>query len=123
MARRVDRMTRRKRRQFKIRKKVSGVAERPRLSVFRSARHIYVQAIDDEGGRTLTSASTHEKEFRKKLKSYPGNRESAALVGKELAQRLAKLGVDKAVFDRGGNRFQGRVKALAEGAREGGIQF
>ena len=123
MARRTDRLARRKRRQFKIRKKISGVAERPRLSVFRSARHIYVQAIDDEGGKTLASVSTYEKEFRKKLKSSPGNRESAALVGKEIAERLSKLGVDKAVFDRGGNRFQGRIKALAESAREGGIRF
>jgi len=113
----------RRRRQFRIRRKIQGEAERPRLAVFRSARHIGVQAVDDLAGRTLASASTYEKEIREQLKSYPGNRESAALVGKSLAERLVKLGVSKAVFDRGGNRYHGRVKALADGAREGGLQF
>ncbi len=114
-------MARRKKRQFRIRKKIKGVAERPRLAVFRSARHIGVQAIDDVAGKTLASASTYEKAIREQLKSNPGNRESAAAVGKHIAERLAKLGVKKAVFDRGGNRFHGRIKALAESAREAGI--
>lgn len=114
-------MARRKKRQFRIRKKIKGAAERPRLAVFRSARHIGVQAIDDVAGKTLASASTYEKAIREQLKSNPGNRESAAAVGKQIAERLAKLGVKKAVFDRGGNRFHGRIKALAESAREAGI--
>ena len=123
MARKSDRAARRKRRQFRIRKKISGAAETPRLAVFRSTRHIGVQAIDDGTGRTLASASTYEKEFREGLKSYPGNRETAAAVGKLIAERLTKLGIAKAVLDRGGNRYHGRIKALADSAREGGLQF
>jgi large subunit ribosomal protein L18 len=123
MARHRGSQAKRRRRQFRIRKKIRGEAERPRLSVFRSAKHIYVQAVDDQAGRTLASASTYEKEIREKLKSYTGNRDSAVLVGKSIAERLTKLGVSKAVFDRGGNRYHGRVKALADSAREGGLQF
>lgn len=123
MGGRNSREVRRKRRQYRIRRTLSGAAEKPRLSVFRSARHIYVQAIDDLSGKTLAQASTREKELRDGLKTYSGNRESAAEVGKKIAERLVKLGVEQAVFDRGGNRYQGRVKALAEGAREGGLHF
>ena len=119
----LDRMARRKRRQFRIRKKIKGVAERPRLSVFRSARHIGVQAINDLDGKTLASASTYEKEIREHLKSSPGNKVSAAAVGKQIAERLTRLGVKQAVFDRGGNRFHVRIKALADSAREGGLKF
>ena len=114
---------RRDRRRFHIRKKIFGLPEKPRLAVFRSARHIYVQAIDDTNGKTLASASTGEKDTRGKLKTYSGNREAAGEIGKVLAERLTKLGITKAVFDRGGNRYHGRVKALADGAREGGLQF
>ena len=114
---------RRKRRQFRIRKKVSGVTESPRLSVFRSARHIYVQAIDDLTGKTIASASTCDKELKTQFKGKTGNRESATIVGKAIAERLTKLGVQTVVFDRGGNRYHGRVRALAESAREGGLKF
>ncbi len=123
MAHNTGSRAKRKRRQFRIRKKMQGGAERPRLAVFRSARHIYVQAIDDQAGRTLASASTYEKELKEQLQTYSGNKESAALVGRSIAERLTKLGVSAAVFDRGGNRYHGRVKALADGAREGGLKF
>lgn len=117
------RYIRRKRRQFRIRKKISGTSERPRLAVFRSARHIYVQAVDDLAGRTVASASTMDKDLRETLKGYPGNRASAELVGKTIGDRLKKLGVEQVVFDRGGSRFAGRVKSLASGARESGLRF
>lgn len=123
MARKTGSQAKRQRRQYRIRKKIKGLAERPRLAVFRSARHICVQAIDDQTGHTLASASTYEKALREQMKSYPGNRESAELVGKSIAERLTKLGVSAAVFDRGGNRYHGRIKALADGAREGGLKF
>jgi len=123
MSNATNRYKRRDRRRYTIRKKISGLPEKPRLSVFRSARHIYVQAIDDTTGRTLASASTCEKDTRDKLKTYPGNRDAAATVGKVLAERLTKQGITAAVFDRGGNLYHGRVKALADGAREGGLTF
>ncbi len=122
MATKLARAAKRRKRQFRIRKKIKGIADCPRLSVFRSTRHICVQAIDDVSGRTLASASTYEKEIREKVKST-GNKDSAAAVGKSIAARLVKLGVAKAVFDRGGNRFHGRVKVLADSAREGGLKF
>jgi len=122
MATKLARAAKRRKRQFRIRKKIKGIADCPRLSVFRSTRHICVQAIDDVSGRTLASASTYEKEIREKVKST-GNKDSAAAVGKSIAERLVKLGVAKAVFDRGGNRFHGRVKVLADSAREGGLKF
>lgn len=122
MATKLVRAAKRRKRQFRIRKKIKGIADCPRLSVFRSTRHICVQAIDDVSGRTLASASTYEKEIREKVKST-GNKDSAAAVGKSIAERLVKLGVAKAVFDRGGNRFHGRVKVLADSAREGGLKF
>lgn len=122
MAMKLARAAKRRKRQFRIRKKIKGIADCPRLSVFRSTRHICVQAIDDVSGRTLASASTYEKEIREKVKST-GNKDSAAAVGKSIAERLVKLGVAKAVFDRGGNRFHGRVKVLADSAREGGLKF
>jgi large subunit ribosomal protein L18 len=91
--------------------------------VFRSARHIYAQAIDDQSGRTLASASTLDKELKPGLTTYPGNKESAKHVGKAIAERLVKLGIQEVVFDRGGNRYHGRVQALAESAREAGLKF
>jgi large subunit ribosomal protein L18 len=95
---------------------------RPRLSVFRSSKQIYAQVIDDEQGRTIASASSLEKTLRESLKTG-ANVEAAKRVGKELAERAKKAGVDKVVFDRGGYMYHGRVKALAEGAREGGLDF
>ena len=118
-----SRLVRRRKRQGRIRKQIAGSRERPRLSVFRSARHIYVQAVDDAAGLTMASASTCDKELRDALQGYPGNKTAAAVVGKAIAERLTKLGVGIAVFDRGGNRYMGRVKALAEGAREAGLQI
>jgi large subunit ribosomal protein L18 len=95
---------------------------RPRLSVFRSSKQIYAQVIDDEHGRTLAAASSLEKPLRESLKTG-ANVEAARRVGKELAERAKKAGVDKVVFDRGAYIYHGRVKALADGAREGGLDF
>ena len=110
----------RARRHRRVRKKISGDAGRPRLSVFRSNRHIYAQIIDDRAGRTLASASSMEKglELAGKNKS-----DTAMEVGRALARRAREKGVEKVVFERGGNLYHGRVKALAEGAREGGLVF
>jgi len=118
-----SRSDRRDKRKFRIRKHISGSASKPRLSVFRSANHIYVQAIDDSAGKTLTAAATTEKTVAEQIKGYTGNRSAAQAVGKAIAERLLKLGVDAAVFDRGGNRYHGRIKALADAAREGGLKF
>jgi large subunit ribosomal protein L18 len=95
---------------------------RPRLSVFRSSKQIYAQIIDDENGLTLVSASSMEKENREKLKTG-ANTEAAKVVGKLLAERAKEKGIAEVVFDRGAYMYHGRVKALAEGAREGGLQF
>ena len=95
---------------------------RPRLSVFRSSKHIYVQVIDDQAGKTVASASSIEKDLRGSLKSG-ADTAAAAAVGKLVAERAKKAGVDKVVFDRGGYIYHGRVKALAEAAREGGLEF
>jgi len=102
-----------------IRVKANG---RPRLSIFRSSEQIYAQVIDDEKGVTLAAASTLEKTLREELKTG-ANVEAARRIGKEIAERAKKVGVDKVVFDRGGYMYHGRVKALAEGAREGGLDF
>lgn len=110
----------RERRHRRVRKKVSGVAERPRLSVFRSNRHTYAQIIDDTMGKTLVSASTKEKGFELTGKSKA---DAAAEVGRVLASRAREIGLEKVVFERGGNLYHGRVRALAEGAREGGLVF
>ena len=95
---------------------------RPRLSVFRSNKHIYAQIIDDGAGRTLAAASTVDKELRGKMKTG-ADREAAKAVGEAIAARAKKAGVEQVVFDRGGNLFHGRVKALADAAREGGLSF
>ena len=99
--------------------KVSGTAECPRLDVFRSLQNIYAQLIDDTTGTTLVSASTVEKEF----KEYGGNKEAARAVGKKLAERALEKNIKDVVFDRGGYVYHGRVQELAEGAREGGLNF
>jgi large subunit ribosomal protein L18 len=110
----------RARRKRRVRKKVSGLPQRPRLSVFRSNRHIYAQIIDDLAGVTLVSASTTEKDIDTAGKKKA---EVANQVGLILAKRARQKGVEKVVFERGGNLYHGRVKALAEGAREGGLVF
>ena len=110
---------RQKRTRFKLTSHAYG---RPRLSVFRSGKHIYAQVIDDERGRTIAAASSLEKTMRESMKTG-ADVGAARRVGKELAERAKKAGVDKVVFDRGGYMYHGRVKALAEGAREGGLDF
>src|SRR5579885_1379886 len=105
----------------RIRKKVAGTEERPRLNVYRSLNHIYVQVIDDLNGRTLVSASTAEG--KKEERRTGGNVASAKAVGKTIAERAKAKGVTKVVFDRGGYIYHGRVKALADAAREAGLQF
>lgn len=104
----------------RIRKVSHGTAERPRLSVFRSNKEIYAQVIDDNLGTTLAAASSRDKEL---AKSKGSKSEIAALVGKTIAEKAKKAGVEKVAFDRGGNLYHGRVKALAEGAREAGLTF
>ncbi len=113
------RLTGRLRRKLRIRKKVSGTAERPRLSVFRSAKHIYVQAIDDVAGRTLAFASSREPA----LATEGRKTDKAAAVGRAVAERLKEKGIERVVFDRNGYRYHGRVKAVAEAAREAGLDF
>jgi large subunit ribosomal protein L18 len=110
----------RTRRKKSIRRRVFGVPARPRLTVFRSARHIYAQLVDDLSGRTLAAASTVEK--GRKFDNG-GNRDAATEVGKILAERAREAGISAVVFDRNGYRFHGRVKALAEAAQEGGLSF
>jgi len=106
----------------RIRKKISGTNTRPRLAVFRSARHIYVQAIDDNAGSTLAASSTVA--IQKSLKKiYTGNKEAAKAVGTDVANKLMEKSISSVVFDRGGFIFHGRVQALAEGAREAGLKF
>jgi len=118
-----SRTKRLEKRKFRIRQKIQGLPSKPRLSVFRSAKHIYVQAIDDLAGKTVAAASTKDKELRPSISGYTGNATAATAVGKAIAERLKKLGVERAVFDRGGNRYHGRIKAIAEGAREAGLKI
>jgi len=108
------------RRKAGIRKRVVGLPSRPRLSVFRSARHMYAQVIDDLSGRTLASASTMENGSRE---TPGGNKDAAVTIGKRIAERASAAGVKAVVFDRNGYRFHGRVKALADAAREAGLKF
>ncbi len=112
---------RRRIRRYRIRNKITGVTERPRLSVFRSAAHIYAQIIDDTTGRTLAYASSRDE--IESLVDGAGNVGIAVGVGKLLAQRAMTVGVSKIAFDRGGYLYHGRVKALADGARAGGLEF
>ncbi|MFO0753000.1 MAG: 50S ribosomal protein L18 [Thermodesulfovibrionales bacterium] len=112
----------RERRHKRIRKKVFGTAERPRLCVYRSLNHIYAQIIDDAAGHTVIAASTLDKGVQEE-KSHKGNAAMAKKVGLTLAAKASTAGVKKVVFDRGGYRYHGRIKALAEGAREGGLEF
>jgi large subunit ribosomal protein L18 len=108
------------RRHYRVRKRVTGTADRPRLAVFRSNKHISAQVIDDVGGRTLASASTVEKDLRS---NAGGNRDAAKTVGQLVGERAKAAGVSKVVFDRGGFLYHGRVAALADAAREAGLDF
>lgn len=110
----------RKRRHFRVRKKVRGNETRPRLAVFRSNKHIYAQLIDDVAGRTLVSASTVESEQRK---GAPGTVDAAKAVGERLGERAKSAGIASVVFDRGGFKYHGRVAAVADGARSAGLEF
>ncbi len=113
---------RRTRRQHHVRKRLFGTLERPRLAVFRSSKHIYAQVINDDNGTTLASASTRDPDLRKEAK-YGGNKAAAALVGKAVAERAKKAGIDKICFDRRSYKYHGRVQALAEAARQAGLSF
>lgn len=120
--RRLSRDLKRQRVHQRVRMTVSGTAERPRLCVYRSLDHIYAQVIDDRAGKTLVSASSADKDTKKNLKGG-GNVAAAKVVGKAVAERAKAAGVSKVVFDRGGYKYHGRVKALADAAREAGLQF
>jgi len=111
----------RQRRHFRVRKKVTGTADRPRLVVSRSARHLFVQIVDDSIGQTIVSASTMEDALRKDSSSDKSAK--ARIVGKELADRAKAKGITSVVFDRGGNKYHGRVAALADAARAAGLEF
>jgi len=119
MIKRPDTNAQRLKRHKRVRAKISGTPERPRLDVFRSEKHIYAQIIDDVNGRTLCSASSVEKDFE----GLGSNKEAAKKVGMMVAERAKAKGIDEVVFDRGGYVYHGRVQALAEGAREGGLEF
>ena len=119
MVNKPDKNEARLRRHRRVRGKIRGTAERPRLDVFRSSKHIYAQIIDDVAGVTLVSASTLEKGFE----GFGGNVEAAGKVGRMIAEKALAKGIKTVVFDRGGFVYHGRVKALAEGAREGGLEL
>lgn len=110
------------RRHERVRKHLSGSAQRPRLAIFRSVTDIYAQVIDDAAGHTLVSASSIDKDLREKVKGLKKS-EQAKVVGKAVAERAKSKGISAVVFDRGGFKYMGRVKALADGARDGGLQF
>jgi large subunit ribosomal protein L18 len=111
------------RRHFRLRKKISGSSERPRLSVFRSLHHIYAQIIDDAKGCTLVTASSVEPELRQQLNGKSGNIQAAKVIGTAIAKKAIAQGIKQVVFDRGGQIYHGRVKALADAARESGLEF
>jgi large subunit ribosomal protein L18 len=117
-----DKNKARKKRHLRVRKKVSGTAQAPRLNVYRSSKHIYAQLIDDVAGVTLASASTLDPELKDKI-THGGNQEAAAKVGELIAKRGLEKGIKEVVFDRGGYLYHGRVKTLADAAREAGLQF
>ena len=122
MQKMIDRDTIRRRIRYRIRKKVTGTAERPRLAVFRSDKHIYAQAIDDAAGRTVACASTRDTGVLEKS-AAGGNVGAAKAVGGAIAARLREKGIETVVFDRGGYLYHGRIKALADAAREAGLKF
>jgi len=122
-SRATPRLEGRSRRHMRIRKKVKGTAERPRLAVYRSLNHIYAQLVDDLGGRTILTVSSLDKEVVPKGSSIKGKLEAGKLVGKKIAALAKEKGIDRVCFDRGGYLYHGRVKAVADGAREGGLSF
>ena len=122
MINKIDKNEERLRRHARVRKKISGTAETPRMSVFRSLNHIYVQIIDDVKGVTLCAASTVEKGVKEKAAKL-NKTDAAKLVGKTVAEKAKKLGIESVVFDRGGYLYTGRVQAVADGAREAGLNF
>ncbi|MGD9158167.1 MAG: 50S ribosomal protein L18 [Desulfobacteraceae bacterium] len=119
----ISRAKSREKRKRRVRRKVVGTSERPRLSVFRSAKNIYAQIVDDTSFNTLVQVSTISKEVKDQLKGKGGNKEGATMIGKLIAQRAQEKGIKKVVFDRNGFLYHGRVKSLAEAAREGGLEF
>lgn len=119
MVKKLDRAAARAKRHARVRNKISGTAECPRLNVFRSAKHIYAQLIDDVNGVTLCSASSLSKDFE----GSGANKDGAKKVGELIAKHAAEKGISEVVFDRGGYLYHGRVKELADGAREGGLKF
>ena len=122
MIKKIDRKKLRRRRHLRVRKKVFGTPERPRLAVYRSNKHIYAQIIDDTKGHTLAFASTLDKELREKLEKT-WSKEAAREVGKLIGKRALEKGIERVVFDRGGYKYHGRIKELADGAREAGLKF
>ncbi|MTI71180.1 MAG: 50S ribosomal protein L18 [Firmicutes bacterium] len=122
MLNKVRKNERRKKRHLRMRNKVQGTPDRPRLNVYKSAKHMYAQIIDDMAGKTIISASTLDKELQKNLEST-GNKEAAREVGKKVAELAKEKGIETVIFDRGGYIYHGRVKELAEGAREAGLKF
>ncbi len=122
MIKKVNRKEVRVRKHVRVRKKISGTAECPRLAVFRSASHIYAQIIDDDKGVTLVAASTLDKAIKDKIE-FGGNVEAAKEVGKLVAEKAIEAGITDVVFDRGGYMYHGRVQALADSAREAGLKF
>ena len=117
-----EKLRKRTRRHLRIRRKVVGTAERPRLSVYRSLKHIYCQIINDIEGRTLVAASTQSPDLRTQIK-YGGNAAAAEIVGKKIAEEAKNKGIAKVVFDKGGYKYHGRIKALAEAARKYNLSF
>lgn len=118
----ISRNENRKRRHRRVRKKIAGTASVPRLNIFRSSRHVYAQVIDDSAGQTLAAASSLEPDLRQELE-HGGNTAAARKVGEVIARRALDRGIERVVFDRGGYLYHGRVKALADAARETGLQF
>lgn len=122
MSRTSDRKAARSRRHLRVRRKIGASKDRPRLSVFRSLKHIYAQIVDDSEGQTLAAASTLDPEIRDQVADLKKS-EQAKVVGEILAKRATARGIEKVVFDRGGYKYHGRVQSLAEGARAGGLKF
>ena len=122
MITKVDKNKSRQKRHLRVRKRISGTAERPRLNVFRSSKHIYAQLIDDQKGVTIAAASTLDKEISDSIKNG-GNVDAAQKVGALIAERAKAAGISNVVFDRGGYLYHGRIKSLADAAREAGLEF
>lgn len=122
MITKIDKNKARLKRHLRVRKKIEGTTERPRLNIFRSSKHMYAQIIDDSKGITLVAASSQDKELKDQI-SNGGNVESARKVGELIASRAKEKGIERVVFDRGGYLYHGRVQALADAAREAGLEF